>query len=362
MNIGKVKTNDKSSNIQTPLINGSTPSQIEEQASVEIQVNSNELFWFNLLCSIGLVFTPICVKGRFYSTNVAWSVFPLCVLGYFIYGLIENTFKLIHSFSRGNISFQLLFIFILILPVTLTYTRKSFSEAIAREQSATYVNILAKRSIILSVVISIIVMIVNASETRTFAKAAINFLVCISVGSVIGVVIIRCLMVTEINALQQNTLMQMAQGQDAQSFQKKLLENSAKLETASAYLEIPLGVCFSLGTMNLGFTCILLYARSGELYNFVLAMAFAFIVLFPLRLLTLIDKQYMVTLRAALSCNTVMLHTDRTYILLAYNNIAPRVKFFGIYITQGLIASLAVTFFGALVPKIVGYIMSLPIW
>ena len=88
-------------------------------------------------------------------------------------------------------------------------------------------------------------------------------------------------------------------------------------------------------------------------------VASALVVLGPLWVLTRIDKQYMWTLRNLLCRNTAMPHTERTYVLLAYDTIAPRAMLCDVYITRGRVATLAFAAAGALFPKLVEYLMTL---
>ena len=183
----------------------------------------------------------------------------------------------------------------------------------------------------------------------------------------VSVVIIRCLFVTHTQGSQQNILLELAQGANVHSLQKKLLENGEQVEKASAaYLQAPLGVCFTLGTMNLGMLSLWLYVEKTNagvgdtLLNAMLIVAFALVV-GPLWVLTRIDKQYMWTLRNLLSRNILMKDTEHSRLLLAYDTIAPRAMLFDVYITRGRVATLAFASTGALFPKLVEYLMTLKV-
>ena len=186
-----------------------------------------------------------------------------------------------------------------------------------------------------------------------------------SLFSMVSVVIIRCVFVTYTQGSQQNILLELAQGANVHSFQKKLLENCGQVEKASAaYLQAPLGVCFTLGTMNLGMWSLFLYVEKNTVWGnnvpiAIFIVASALVVLGPLWVLTRIDKQYMWTLRNLLCRNTAMPHTEHTYLLLAYDTIAPRAMLFDVYITRGRVATLAFVSAGALFPKLVEYLMTL---
>jgi hypothetical protein len=283
--------------------------------------------------------------------------------------LVYFVVRVFHSLTLFSLSRVLQTTFFLILPLTLSYTRKSFSDAIAGEEDRAYVNTLAKQGLIVSVLGGSIYGGISIGLGWRIANVIINLLLATSMFAVMSIVILRCLVVTHTQSSQQDILLEQVQGANVQSFQTKLLENSEHVEKASAYLQAPLGVCFTLGTMNLGMLCLQLYLSInnevnywfGVLINVTFIVAFALVVLTPLWILTRIDKQYMWTLRNLLCRNTVMPHTEHSRLLLAYDTIAPRASLFDVYITRGRVATLAIALVGALVPTLVSYLMTLKV-
>ena len=89
---------------------------------------------------------------------------------------------------------------------------------------------------------------------------------------------------------------------------------------------------------------------------------FIFVVIFgtgvvtPLCLLMRIDKFYLWTLRELLHRNTTMPRTEQTNLLTKYDTIAPRASIFGIYITRGRVAPIAIAILSSIAPKIVIYL------
>ena len=281
--------------------------------------------------------------------------------------LVNGVLRLFQG-SHTLSSVALLSAFLVALLLTLSYTRNSFSKAISQEEDQLYVNTLAKRGVILSVFIGSIAGGRQGVLTHSWLVGFAIGLESACLFSMVSVVIIRCLFVTHTQGSQQNILLELAQGANVYSLQKKLLENGEQVEKASAaYLQAPLGVCFTLGTMNLGMLSLWLYVEKTNagvgdtVLNAMLIVAFALVVLVPLWVLTRIDKQYMWTLRNLLSRNILMKDTEHSRLLLAYDTIAPRAMLFDVYITRGRVATLAFASTGALFPKLVEYLMTLKV-
>jgi len=356
----KTKQDDTYLDLESPLLDDDRERrrcafEVEDQPE-----ETGEPYWFKILSCVGMVFPIVRANGKCHCSraNIAWSIYPFICLSFWAVALVMYVSFLFRFLSLWTLSSVLQATFLGILPLTLSYTRKSFSDAIAGKEDRAYVNTLAKRGLIVSVVGG---SIVGGITIGRFGVSGIGaLLIATSIFSTISVVIIRCLFVTHTQSSQQNTLLELVQGANVQSFQTKLLENCVLVEKASAYLQVPLGVCFTLGTMNLGMWSLLLYLGSAsDVSSVMFITALALVVLTPLWILTRIDKQYMWTLRNLLCRNTVMPHTEHSRLLLAYDTIAPRASLFDVYITRGRVATLAIAFVGALVPKLVGYLMTL---
>ena len=372
----KTKQDDTYLDLESPLLGDARErrrSALEVEDPREETEQRGEPFWLKVLCCV-VVFPIVRANGKCQcnGANIAWSIFPLVLLSGWSVVLVIGVLRLFQgSHTLFSLHLALLSAFLVALLLTLSYTRNSFSKAISQEEDQLYVNTLAKRGVILSVFIGSIAGGLQGVLTHSWFVGFAIGLFCACVFSMVSVVIIRCLFVTHTQGSQQNILLELAQGANVHSLQKKLLENGGQVEKASAaYLQAPLGVCFTLGTMNLGILSLLLYAEKSYLDAGVgdtvlhasnLIVAFALVVLVPLWVLTRIDKQYMWTLRNLLSRNILMKDTEHSRLLLAYATIAPRAMLFDVYITRGRVATLAFASTGALFPKLVEYLMTLKV-
>ena len=389
----KTKQDDTYLDLESPLFGDARErrrSALEVEDPREETEQRGEPFWLKVLCCV-VVFPIVRANGKCQCNGAniaghifdidAWStlpfVFPFVSLSGWSVVLVIGVLRLFQgSLTLTSLYNALLSAFLVALLLTLSYTRNSFSKAISQEEDQLYVNTLAKRGVILSVFIggSIAGYAAGGLQGVLTHSWLVGFaigLVFACVFSMVSVVIIRCLFVTHTQGSQQNILLELAQGANVHSLQKKLLENGEQVEKASAaYLQAPLGVCFTLGTMNLGMLSLLLYVEKSYLDAGVgdtvlnasnLIVAFALVVLVPLWVLTRIDKQYMWTLRNLLSRNILMKDTEHSRLLLAYDTIAPRAMLFDVYITRGRVATLAFASTGALFPKLVEYLMTLKV-
>ena len=367
----KTKQDDTYLDLESPLFGDARErrrSALEVEDPREETEQRGEPFWLKVLCCV-VVFPIVRANGKCQcnGANIAWSIFPLVLLSGWSVVLVNGVLRLFQG-SHTLSSVALLSAFLVALLLTLSYTRNSFSKAISQEEDQLYVNTLAKRGVILSVFIGSIAGGLQGVLTHSWSVRFAIGVMCVF--SMVSVVIIRCLFVTHTQGSQQNILLELAQGANVHSLQKKLLENGEQVEKASAaYLQAPLGVCFTLGTMNLGILSLLLYVEKSYLdagvgdtvLNAMFIVAFALVVLVPLWILTRIDKQYMWTLRNLLSRNILMKDTEHSRLLLAYDTIAPRAMLFDVYITRGRVATLAFASTGALFPKLVEYLMTLKV-
>jgi hypothetical protein len=365
----KTKQDDTYLDLESPLFGDARErrrSALEVEDPREETEQRGEPFWLKVLCCV-VVFPIVRANGKCQcnGANIAWSIFPLVLLSVWSVVLVNGVLRLFQG-SHTLSSVALLSAFLVALLLTLSYTRNSFSKAISQEEDQLYVNTLAKRGVILSVFIGSIAGGLQGVLTHSWFLGFATVFFCACVFSMVSVVIIRCLFVTHTQGSQQNILLELAQGANVHSLQKKLLENGEQVEKASAaYLQAPLGVCFTLGTMNLGMLSLLLYVEKiyldAGVRDAMLIVAFALVVLVPLWVLTRIDKQYMWTLRNLLSRNILMKDTEHSRLLLAYATIAPRAMLFDVYITRGRVATLAFASTGALFPKLVEYLMTLKV-
>ena len=144
----KTTTNEDNDTLETPLINGRRESMELEQVSLE--TNADESIWLKILCFLGGVYPILRENGKCKCNwkTIGWSILPLVWTCFFSLVIII----ILSSPSRSTFeSFELVwyallgsFIFFFI-PLSLSYTRKRFSDAIVGEENRSYVNTLAKR-------------------------------------------------------------------------------------------------------------------------------------------------------------------------------------------------------------------------
>ena len=135
-------TNNQFANLSSPFEEPSRSPLELEQASAETQ--ANEPFWFKVLCFLG-GFYPIVRENGKCNCNwktVCWSIFPLVWTVYFLLGIIFGF----------DIFTKILFTLLLILQLSLSYTRKPFSDAVVGEENRLYMNTVAKRGVVGGVV------------------------------------------------------------------------------------------------------------------------------------------------------------------------------------------------------------------
>ena len=170
-------------------------------------------------------------------------------------------------------------------------------------------------------------------------------------------VILRCFFLVHTSVTQVKVeLLEMAKGAEVEELQTRLLEISKMVQDASVgYLQVPLSLLLVLNMLILAIQAIGLYKHDISL-SFILVVIFGTGVVTPLCLLMRIDKFYLWTLRELLHRNTTMPRTEQTNLLTKYDTIAPRASIFGIYITRGRVAPIAIAILSSIAPKIVIYL------
>eukprot|EP00943_MAST-04B_sp_MAST-4B-sp1_P008337 g8337.t1 len=362
----KTTTNEDKDALETPLINGRRESMELEQVSVE--TNADEPFWLKIVCFLGGVYPILRKNGKFKCNRktVCWSIWPLvwsCLLimrfiwflaiipSLFHYSTFQKDYVAVDNFME------------LLLPLSLFYTRKRFSDAIVGEENRLYINTVAKRSIIV-IVIGIVVQCSflvpqghSSLQYPIIGSVFSNLLLCPLI-----VIIIRCLFLGHTSITQVKTeLLEMVRGTEVEEVQTKLLEISKTIQEASVvYLQVPLTLLFILVMEKIVHSGILAYKNRDD--NDYAAGLIIYVVIYgialvtPLWLLTRIEKFYLWTLRELLHRNTVMPRTEYISLLLQYDTIAPRASVFGIYITRGRVASIILAILGSIAPKISIYL------
>ena len=350
----KTTTNEDNDTLKTPLINGRRESMELEQVSLE--TNADESIWLKILCFLGAVYPILRENGKCKCNwkTIGWSILPLGWTCSFPVIIIiftspsRSTFELVWKALLGS------FIFFF-LPLSLSYTRKRFSDAIVGEENRLYINTVAKRGLMLSATVDVIFGVsfgvINAA-LLVFMFLFFTLILC-----PFAVIIIRCLFLAHTSVTQVKTeLLEMARGTEVEELQTKLLEISKTIKEASVgYLQVPFSVLFVLGMMMLVDSGILLYKNQIPAINHsstIYVVLFGTAIVTPLWILTRIEKFYLWTLRELLHRNTVMPRTEQTNLLAKYDTIAPRASIFGIYITRGRVASIIIAIFGSIAPKI----------
>ena len=317
-----------------------------------------ETCWFKLLCCLGGVFPA---NGKCECSNIVWSILPL--IWFLVWLSVSIMFSEVFWFG----------LFSLTLPMTLSVTHKSFVKAIVHGKDRVYVNKLAIRGLVFSSVACVIVALLLHFLWNQNIGPILGWTLAFSnLCPMVSVIVTRCLFITHVNNSQQRAFVELVQGDNAKVFQKKLLDKSVQVEQAStAYLQAPLSVCFTLGTVCVGVCGISLYTSikhfpgatsigaSISMYTMIaLLFVYALTVLTPLWILTRIDKQYMWTLYRLLCRNILMKDTERMNLLLAYETIAPRAALFGAYITRGRVLTLTLTLVSPAITKLTNYLIS----
>ena len=158
----KTKQDDTYLDLESPLIGDARErrrSALEVEDQREEVEQLGEPFWLKILSCVGWVFPIVRANGKCHCNraNIAWSVYPFVCLIFWSVWLVAFVLRFFHSLTLVSLSGVVLGAFLVVLPLTLTYTRKSFAEEISQEEDKLYVNTLAKRGLIVSVIFGSIV-------------------------------------------------------------------------------------------------------------------------------------------------------------------------------------------------------------
>jgi hypothetical protein len=343
----RTTTNENLPVLETPLINGRRESM--ELGQVSLETNADEPIWLKILCVLGGVY-PILRKNGKCKCNrktIGWSILPFIATFYWL---------LLVTFSKQ--------FFFIVMHLSISYTRKRFSDAIVGEENRRYVNIVAKRGLMISAIAAVILLVMYIPAVYPiWWNLGLIWLFFFIILCMFTLIILHCFFLTHTSVAQVKTgLLKMARGTEVEEVQTKLLEISKMIQEASVgYLQVPLSVLFVLGMSYVIYYGILAYRALnlggstiyGDTYTFIaLEAILGTAIVTPLWLLTRIEKFYLWTLRELLHHNTVMPRTEHTNLVAIYDTIAPRASIFGIYITRGRVASIAIAIFGSIAPKI----------
>ena len=366
----KTTKNENNSFLETPLINGRRESMELEQVTVE--TIADEPIWLKIICFFGGVYPILRENGK---CKCNWKTVCLCILPfvYTLYILLILLFSLKNP-TVSSVCYNFAVSVYLLIPVSLSFTRKRFSDSIVGEENRLYINTLVKRVLmktcIINVIVTIALLVFFLSSWRILQGKSLGsrvgysiiFVVLISVVFTIlscplVVLVLRCLFLAHTSVTQVKTkLLEMARGTEVEELQTKLLEIGERMHKASvSYLQVPLSLFFFSGMNGLMLYGILTYIDASSPY-WIVCVLFGIGMVIPLWLLTRIEKFYLWTLRELLHRNTVMPLTEHTNLLAKYDTIAPQASLFGIYITRGRVASIIIAVLSSIVPKIAIYL------
>ena len=340
----------RNTNLETPLIDGNRESMELEHLSVE--TNADEPFWLKILCFLGGVYPILRENGKCKCNwnTVGWSIGPFIWTSWVISSMI---YLIIYSPTFQYFWTALGFFLYLLLLLSLSYTRKRFSDVIVGEEDRLFINNFAKTGLIESAIFGVIISVIKGKFSAVFG---VEF--TFTMWSFV-VITLRCLFLTRTSVIQVRTeLLEMVRGTEVEKVQTKLLEISKMIKEASVgYVQVPLSLLFVSAMTQVVDYGISTYKQQYEdkyiFYIHIISVVFlGAAMVTPLWLLTRIEKFYLWTLRELLHRNTVMPRTEQTNLLAKYDTIAPRASIFGIYITRGRIASITIAIFGPIAPKI----------
>jgi hypothetical protein len=363
-------TNNQFANLSSPF--EEPPRRPLELEQVSVETNADEPIWLKIVYFLAGVYPILQENGKCKCNwkTVGWSILPFVWTCLWIMVIIINLSSPFYSSTFLRVWNVLSLSLILLLQLSLSYTRKRFSDAIVGEE---YVNTVAKRGLMLSVfggvIVGVLVGVNDGAFSGVIYGVVYGAIVGVNDGAIDGVIlgvlftlvlcqlaviVLRCLFLAHTSVAQIKTeLMEMAKGTEVEELQAKLLEISKMIQKALVnYLQIPLSLLFVFGMLQLVESGIRAYKNPDNSFSITVVLVFGTGMITPLWLLTRIEKFYLWTLRELLHRNTVMSRTEQTNLLAKYDTIAPRASIFGIYITRGRVASIIIAIFGSIAPKI----------
>ena len=180
--------------------------------------------------------------------------------------------------------------------------------------------------------------------------------------AVVGMLLLRALAFDHIFSKQYKKLKSMAKESDANKVHTTFVSMADDVtKHFSAYLDLPLKVCVTLAFLTFAFNVMSIYGdREVQFNELMYEITFAFlpsiIIVVPCHILVKLDLQAF-EVKEILCKNSLMNRTDFTALLISYELIVPRPKLFGMKVTFGLVASLLVPMIGALVPRLVQWLV-----
>ena len=339
---------EKQSILQTRLIQGGGNAM--EIGQISAETTTDEPVWLKILCFLGAVYPILEVHQhcRCYWKILCWSVVPLLSSGFWI---IAASKHLMFSYPSilAKVWYVVLFSLPLLLQLSLSYTRKGFTDAIVAQANRLDINAVGQKVLIITFAAGVIICGILSVIATLLQGVITTSIVCQC-----AVVIVRCLFLTHGSVTQVKLeLLSMANGTEVSELQSRLLEiNKVGQEVLEKILKVPLILFYVLGMMLLVEFGISAYKTTSSGEKIIRIVVYGAIFVTPLWLLTRIEKFYLWTLREVLHHNTVMPQTEQTNLIAKYDTIAPRASILGFYITRGRVASIVIAIFGSIAPKI----------
>eukprot|EP00944_MAST-04C_sp_MAST-4C-sp1_P011573 g11573.t1 len=270
-----------------------------------------------------------------------------------------------------NLSGIFLYTFLYGVQYSLYRTRTSFIDKIQHFASKQSVADHSRRTLITCVVTGLVLAVVlffiyivtaAVNVAGIFWLLGFSFLTIVPIMAVVGMLLLRALAFDHIFSKQYKKLKSMAKESDANKVHTTFVSMADDVtKHFSAYLDLPLKVCVTLAFLTSAFNVMSIYGdREVQFNELMYEITFAFlpsiIIVVPCHILVKLDLQAF-EVKEILCKNSLMNRTDFTALLLSYELIVPQPKLFGMKVTFGLVASLVVPMIGALVPRLVQWLM-----
>ena len=281
-----------------------------------------------------------------------------------------------HPSLTQNLAGISLYLFLFFVQYGLYKTRNNFLKSISN-LSREKVNILSRRSVIITFVggftlgtfMFVFYLWTNDLPTDeqhhalgVFIQLTFVIFTIIPIFGTINVVLSRVRFYSSVYMKKYNKLDALAKGADANALHHKcVLTKKKATEDYVLYLKAPLSVCFTLAVLLVFFNMISIYLDKTHgpgplLYMILFGLMPLPMVILPLFTLMKLDARSAV-LKEAICQNIQMKRVDLTALLLTFEMIVPRIKVFGMYVTINLVASAVIPLVGALIPKLIRWIM-----
>ena len=328
-----------------------------------------EPFWIKVLSCLGGVL-PIIHENDKWNCNlqvICWLIAPIlwcCFLVFAFASIIITSWQ--ENINSVNTIWAIITVILFMsIQLSLSLTRKKFQETITTEKNKLDINRKARYYILLGFVFCLLATLANmaciddATEMITGVGLGKVFGWVNGVVDVVGFfmgsfqlfnVIIRCNQLTLL--AEYDIFLELVKGRNVEALRTKLLEVREKLLVGSReYFQGP-GLIGCITGMVWVLQYVELYYKYQEPCQLIFVFIFTCGIVYPLYVLTSIEKFFMSTLRTKFHSNSAMPPTEYNSLMLQYDTIAPRASGFGIYITRYRVLYIVVTISSSFLPKI----------